>query len=115
MGKVSWHSVKVVFCSLCGGEERANLDESISIICSICIIRLGNMPSNVLKIAYDRLIEKGNFKRAELISSFIERGPNARAKPITEKTRTHISNSGGRLINRIRYERASRFTSKHSS
>ena len=115
MRKVSWRGRKVVTCSFYGGEERGNLDESTSIICSICVLRLCNTPGDVLKRAYDRLIEKGNFKRAELISSFIGRGSNVRRKAITEKARTHIRNSGGRLINRIRYERASRFTSKHSS
>lgn len=109
MGKVSWRSVKVISCSLCGGEERANLDKSISIICSICIIRLGNMPSDVLKRAYDRLIERGNFKKAELISSFIEGGSNARAKPI-EETRKDLSACTRRVTNRAGFERVVRRT-----
>ena len=110
MGKVSWRSEKVVTCSFCGGEVRGNLDTSADIICSICVLRLCNTPVERIREAYDRLLAKGNLRRAKLLESFIRGGrSDVRAKSITEKERAINCASRRRVANRVRYERAVRF------
>lgn len=113
MGNVSWRTEKVVTCAFCGGEARGNLDASADIICSICVLRLCNTSSDVLKRAYERLIEKGNLRRAKLLESFIRGGKSdVRAKSITEKAAADKRDSGRGLIDRIGHERVARFIDK---
>ena len=112
---MSWRSEKVIICALCGLEEIGNLDIDTSIICSQCVFRLYQTPSEKIKKAYDRLMAKGSYKRAELISGFIEGRDNERSKPITEKKRAHIRISRRRIADRVRFKRVVRFADQTSN